>query len=245
MRILFIKDKEIPKRHFKKVVKDLEDIYKKHADIDIESYTEEWTMTDIPYEEYYDGYFGISRKWMKQITEMVDTYDTRSKNPIRKKFDHIVFCVHDRNFDPAHKEKGVWGWNMGWGIRGYEVEQVRFDPKKPTNSLATLYHEIHHSHKWFPMRTTGFNVEWVKDLDLRKPNWGDEVTHGNHPKWRYIGRHTGKENLESVELAAPILRQAYKRRRDNFEVGAGLSERAVQKFRALKVKLIAPKYEHN
>ena len=244
MRILFLKDKDINATHFNQVVREFKKLYKDNAFLDVEDHTEEWTMSSIPYQEYYGGYWGINQVWMRKITELVDTYDIRSKNPVRKKFDHIVFCIHDKNFKPAHiQNRGVWGWNMGWGIRGYEVQQVRFDPKSTVNSLATLYHEVHHSHKWFPLRTTGFDVEWAVKLDLRIPHWGNEVTHGEHPKWEYIGRRTGTENLESVQIIKGILQQAYKRRKDNFEIGAGVAENALASYRAFRVSLVAPEFE--
>lgn len=243
MRILFLKDTEIPKAFFNKVVKEFKKIYEDNAFLDIEYHTDEWTMTHLPYEEYYGGFWGLNRRFLNHTAQMVDTFDSRPNNPIRKKFDHIVFCVHDKNFTPAHKPNGVWGWNMGWGVRGYEVQQVRFDPNSLVNSLATLYHEVHHSHKWFPLRTTGLNVEWVTRLDLRLPDWGTEVTHGEHPKWEYIGRRTGTENLESVQLVKGILQHAYQRRRDNFTSDPGITEQVVAKYRAFKVSLIAPEFE--
>lgn len=226
MRILFLKDSTIPTDEFEEVFAHIRDLYKQHADIDIDAAVEErFFEKGLQWENYYTDSQGQNRGIDRFL---LDVFVRAVEFIHGKRFDHIAIMVDAKHWVPS--EENIWGWNISAGIRGYEVQQCRFDtvradrPGRIVNSVGTLFHEIMHSHDQFIYRMLGRRIESYVPVD----NWDEEVVHGKSPHWQYI-RY--KENTEALRKIRFQLKAAFDKRKLQFNDGTPLKETLGEKWR--------------
>lgn len=202
MKILLLKDKKIRSQDLSIVIREVSDIYKQAANIDLTFYTEDWDYTEYPTSVYpgYGDVTGIDYAYLRKHTS--DVYSRWSES-----VDHVVFLIHRDNWTL----KRVWGWNISTYFSGYSVAQVRFDHKNLANSVGTLYHELMHDHDAMVYTYTG---EVLEDFVTNTSDWDRDVVHGGrdyggHATWEYI-RY--KENQAALTMAAPHIRKAAEKR---------------------------------
>lgn len=223
MRILAIIDKTIPDEELREVFNQFSDIYAKvGVNVDIDQVRED--LSDLPYEYYDRDSRGISKKYLSERIKEIQV-------SAGKRYDHITFMVDHKNWVPF--EDNVWGWNLGAGMYGYEVQQCRFEtrPGRSTrniiaNSLGTLYHETMHAHDQFVERMLGKRIEKIVGVN----DWDDAVVHGKHPDYDYI-RH--KHNEHALEKIAPLLKEAFAKRERQYKLKITILERLVEAYTKL------------
>lgn len=139
--------------------------------------------------------------YMKALTKQVEsTYGPYG-------CDFIIMFVHQDNWrssDPA-KGKGLWGINFSYVYGSQCFDYCRWDKKNPANTFGTAYHERHHSLDAICKVELGLDVLPL----LNAVNYDQGITHGKEAPWKYI-RH--KENLDSLKVLAPHLREAFAKR---------------------------------
>ena len=230
MRTALIKDIEIPQNEFDEVIAQVKDIYQKNAGVDLEIDVLEWSIPNLPFVEYYGGNFGISFNYLDLVARMIEA-------SYGKKYDQITICVSAQNWTP----KTVWGWNISAGIRGYEVQQCRFDTastRKPTriaNSVGVIYHEMMHSHDGFCYRMLGSVIERYPALKVT--DFDEDVVHGRSEHWEYI-RH--KENTEALKIIKYALQASIKERKRQWNDGIGFVQAMKEKYREQVIKATEP-----
>lgn len=197
MRTITLKDSRIPAEAAKEATAALERLYGRTAGIDMHTTIEERHFDKLPFEEYWGGNRGVKKSFLRVLAKHIGLmYGPRA-------FDHVVLLVHDENWTP--KEDGIWGWNTAGADNGMEIQQVRFDPHNPANTLGTLYHENMHAHDQFVYRLIGERIE--RTVGVR--DWDRDVVHGEHERFAYI-RH--KENTDALMQIGPALRRAHDKR---------------------------------
>lgn len=118
--------------------------------------------------------------------------------------DLVMFLVHDDSWNDSGD--GIWGWNLANAHKGYEIEQVRWDPKNSANTVGTIYHEIAHSHDSFIYRNLGVWIEGIVGVS----DWDRDMVHGNGHQFDYIQYN---ENLEAIKKISTYLNQSSLKRR--------------------------------
>lgn len=124
-------------------------------------------LSNLPWEEYFSGNFGIDRKWIRKDTRNLrithgDTYD------------HVMYIVHSTNW----KATTAYGWSLGEFFNGYAVEEIQGVPNEYQLNL-TFSMEIHHSLDDFAENRLGVSLEkffGVEDYD-------EDITHGRSQEY--------------------------------------------------------------
>lgn len=228
MKILLVTDKTINKTLLGQVQLQLDTVYK---GLNLEWAIEDFDYSDYPVEEYWGGFWGIQRSWLREQT-------ARIHKRWAEEIDCVVFLISSENWNLT----GVWGWNMSNQYNGYGIQQVRFaqnprhtDERNVNNSAGTLYHELHHDHDTYVYVNTGEVVE--KEVGVN--NWDNDITHGAHPNWDYI--RTTADNVKSIEKIMPLLIKARNARKVTFlQKKLGLLQtiyRLVMQVRALQASV--------
>ena len=203
MKILLLKDKTINNTLLGQVQLQVKNVYK---GLDMEFVTEDFDYSDYPVEEYWGGYWGIEKPWLRaRCAEIYKRY--------AEEIDCVVFLIASTNWNL----KGVWGWNISNQYSTYGVQQVRFaqvpnhtDQRNVNNSAGTLYHELHHDHDTYVFVNTGKVVEQIVGVS----NWDNEITHGGSSDWDYI--RTVNDNVASITKIMPALIEARNARKAVF-----------------------------
>lgn len=240
MRLAILKDVNIPEKEYDQVLDEVSALYKQSAGIDLDTFTEERHFDDLWTEVYYNNYRGVAKPLLRTFTMDLE-------NRFGKRFDNLVVMPTAENWRPI-EDSGIWGWNVVGSMRGYQVQQVRFDTNRQDlngriyNSVGTLYHEIMHSHDSFIYRMNGVRIEDWFSGDMWVKDWDDDVVHGGrdyggHPHWQYI-RH--KENTEALERIQHQLRAAYDRRKEQFNNGTPMTDRISEGYRNSVMRLTEP-----
>lgn len=212
MRILILKDKKVNQALLSEVMNSFIDLYHTNTGITPTYDIEERDFSiQTGYEEKYNYDTLPYGQTKKEVDAVYKKY--------REQYDHIIFSVHkDHCYDWAKVKSGltgkmvnIWGENFSGVFYNYQVEVCRFDPDKLANSLGTIYHEVHHSHDTLIKVMLGKRVEDLFILGITQ--WDNDITHGGSPLWDYI-RH--KENQASLAAIAPLLREAYAKRKQIF-----------------------------
>lgn len=224
MNILLLVDKKIRQSQLDKMKSEVASLYKTNCNITLKWFEESRDFTTIPTEWYRPEDMGIKKTHIKKVAaEIYDRY--------AEEIDEVVFLIHKDNWTL----EGVWGWNMSNVYNGYGIQQCRFDSRNVSNSIGTLYHELHHDHDTFIYTYTGIKIERVVGV----VDWDDDITHGG----RYSGRDYGwdyiryKENQDSLVQIKPFLQKAIKERRSIFTTKVGLMEKIIQLQKQLIVLL--------
>lgn len=230
MRTLILKDSTIPQDEFEEVIHQVSEIYKTYADVTLDITVETRYWERLPFTEYAPGNRGVAWGMLDAVA-----YDTTHR--FGKNVDQIVVMVDNENWVPV--KDNIWGWNISAGVRGYEIQQVRFDTQRETpavriaNSVGTLFHEMMHSHDGFIYRMTGVRIAPLVNV----PDWDEDVVHGRSPDFPYI-RH--KENAETLGLFKVHLQDAIARRRRQHNDGTPFTEKVSEGFREGILKLTKP-----
>jgi len=203
MRILLLKDKTIPFDQLEMVLLQFKNIYITNSQITPTVIIEERDLRNLPTYIDEDGDPAITLSYISAVAKEVYTRFEES-------IDHLVILVHHDNWPLDDGKRNVWGRNISKLYSGYEIQQVRWDPKKTANTLGTLYHEAMHSHDSFIYRYTGVNIETL----LKVKDWDDSVVHGGDQRYKYI-RHM--ENTAVLKIIGPYLQQAYEKRKSEYE----------------------------
>jgi hypothetical protein len=225
MNILCLTDQTINRTDLGQVHREIAEIYKTNADIDIKYHYEYVDFTNYPIEQYWGGFYGMQTAWLR--AKCAEVYKRWAEE-----IDGVVFAVHSSNWKLDDKnivgDKPVWGWNMSSQFSGYGVQQVRVaqvathtTQRNINNSVGVQYHEMMHDHDGMVFIHTGETVEPVVNVN----NWDNQVVHGEHPTWSYI-KH--KENQEALKMIAPLLREALANRRALFAKRVGLLQQIIQ-----------------
>ncbi len=214
MRHILLKDKKITATALKKWQEEDVAFWEKHIGV-----TPTYEVIDTDYTTYptyvdEDGDIRPTAVYLQSLnnvaTKKVGDYGC----------DFIIVLIHEDNWR-SHgvlweelkkkfnitKEKGIWGTNFSYIYGKQCLDYCRWDKDNPANSFGTIYHERHHS------LDAIIKVELNVDVNplLGTTKYDAEITHGGKFPWRYI-RH--KENLDSLKVMAPYLRDAFQKRRD-------------------------------
>lgn len=214
MRHVIFLDKKISKSEFENWKADDIAFWQKYTDITPQYWTIDFNFDDYPVELDWDNDARPTEKFMKALTETVYTRYSADGT------DFIMLLIHEDNWKSSGKKyeefliqnkakikKGIWGSNYSNKYRNYHVQYCRWDKRNQANNIGTMYHERHHALDALIATETGFNVN-----TLFTTKW-DNITHGEKP-WDYI-RY--KENTLSIEMIAPQLREAFKKRQDRHD----------------------------
>jgi hypothetical protein len=220
MKILILKDKLVT--NLTSTISDIKKFYKTLGIEDVKVTIETRDFSNLNFEDYYGGNYGIERKYLEDQTSEVfkkHHYDV----------DFVTFVVHQRHWEPVR----VWGWNMSNQFNGYSVQQVRYDANNPANTFGVMWHEHHHAFPHLVYKYLGINLATIHGVG----HWGNDITHGGSPKWNYI-RY--KENGESVRYVRTLINNSFLRRREIYmerrgmlETIVNLSEKAILLYREL------------
>jgi len=231
MKILILKDKRISSAST--VLDEVRSFYE-NKDIDIEFMVDERDFSSIPWSVYHANKgddegpdYGIDKGYIRKQAKTV-----------RKEYMHgvdlISFLVHDDSWNDSGD--GIWGWNLANAVKGYEIEQVRWDPDNSTNTVGTLYHEIAHSHDSFVYRNVG---RWIERI-VGVGDWDNDVIHGGASQYEYI-QHD--ENQDALQAIADVLNQASEKRREKQKDRTklqkriiNLAKRVIELYRELAIK---------
>ena len=198
MRTLVLLDTKIDKDEALSLLDEFSEFFETHTGIECEWYVEGYDFSRVPTVPDSDGDLKPTREYRKAIeTEVHKRYGDYG-------VDNIVMWVHEKNF----VFKGVWGTNWSYNFYKYSLQLCRWDKDNPANTFGTLYHELMHSFDTLVRKEVGGDpLNTILDVD-----W-DLSVHGGG-KWDYIGRRTGKENSDALELAAPYLIDAFQTRKE-------------------------------
>jgi len=221
MRTLILKDKDIRDDELDSLIHNISSFYVKSLpyQMSLIDYTvEEKDYSSISYENYYDGYYGISES-------VISAEMARINYEYGSKFDQVVYLIHEDKWLPASEElqeeagitgasDNLWGWNLSYAYQGYECQQVRWDSENPANTFGTLNHEHTHSFDSYIYRKLGTVIE--KSLGIK--DFDKEVVHGKGDDYTYIGRKDGRENGEVLGKLEKQLETAWAKARLQYEL---------------------------
>lgn len=213
MKILILKDKEIGSADT--VTDEVRSFYE-DKDIDIEFMVDERDFSSLPFSVYHANKgdeegpdYGIDKGYISEQAKKVE-------KEYMYGVDLVSFLVHEDNWQPDD----IWGWNLANAHKGYEIEQVRWDPDNSTNTVGTLYHEIAHSHDSFVYRNVG---RWIEKI-VGVGDWDDDMVHGGAKKYQYI-RHD--QNQDALVAIADVLNDASDKRRAKEDNRKNLQKRII------------------
>lgn len=207
MRVLYIVDNTVPQKVLDEVYTRIKKAYKT-TDIDVTATTERRDLSNLPYENYFNGddgkpNRGIKKSYLKNIAaEVNEKYGKR-------RFDYVSILVPHKYWTPA--KDNIWGWNISEAFHGLEMQQCRVDnsrdrTKRIRNTAGTIHHEQWHAHDQFTYRITGERLKSAVDVS----DWDDRVVHGNSPRFSYM--RTTKDNADALEAVNPLLSDAFNTR---------------------------------
>ncbi len=215
MRILFLHDEKIKSSELEKLQKEFTELMRKNAGIKPEYRAQRENYTTYPTYIDSDGDVRPTNAYLKSVAD-------RTYKNVRDTVDHIVVLIHEDNwrssgplFDDIRKaaglpvKKGIWGTNYSFAFRNYQLHYCRWDRDNQANALGTLWHEISHSFDAFIKTYANFDI---RTLFPGMTSWDAGMTHGGCCGFSYIGRRTGRENLDALQKIAPYLRQSYEQR---------------------------------
>lgn len=220
MRIVVLKDIKIANASYQRLQNDFRTLMQENGGITPEYFTHDVDFKGYPVEPDSDGDMRPTVAFLKEQTDFV--YNKYGKWGT----DHVVILIDERNW----KSGRIWGTNWSNVYHGYHVHYCRFDYDNPANALGTLYHENHHSWDALTLTTTGKDIRPLVNVS----HWDRECTHGATDPWQYI-RY--KENLQSISVSAPYLKEAYEKRKSFFLRDVGLMMQIVLLLQQMLVLL--------
>lgn len=216
MRAVILKDRDIPQDQLDQVLTDFTDFINEHTELTPRFFIEETNYNFYATYIDSDGDIRPTHTYLKAKTdEVFNKYG-------RYGTDHVFLLIHEDNWlSDTETTKGIWGTNYSNIYHGYQVHYCRWDRDNIANSFGTMYHEMHHS---FDALIGGMLDQDVNKL-INVSNWDRDITHGGkNPPWQYI-RY--RENTEALKFIAPLLKDAYQKRRDLYYLPVTLLDRAI------------------
>lgn len=198
MRTLVLKDHAIDKDECLALLDEFSEFFEQHTGIKPEWYVEGYDFSRVPTVPDSDGDLKPTAQYRKDIeTEVHKRYGDYG-------VDNIIMLVHEKHFTFS----GIWGSNWSYNFYKYSFQLCRWDKDNSANTFGTLYHELMHSFDTLVRKEVGGDpLNQILETD-----W-DAMVHGASP-YKYIGRRTGKENTDALELAAPYLIDAFQTRKE-------------------------------
>jgi len=198
MRSVILLDIKIDKDEALALLDDYSEFIEKHTGIKHEFWVERRDFSQVPTVVESDGDLKPSPKYRSGlVNEVHSRYGDDGT-------DNVVMWVHEDNF----LYKGIWGQNWSYLYKTYSLQLCRWDKDNPANTFGTLYHEQMHSFDRVVLEEIGVDVNKLFGYD-----WDAGAVHGAGD-WDYIGRKTGRENIEALEQIAPYLARAYAARKE-------------------------------
>lgn len=221
MRLLVIYDDKIQQKDLKHVTSEVSKHYQKWADITPKWHFESRNYRDTVFNGHNPSiYDTLPYSYLKKETQLI--YERWEEE-----IDHVVYLVHRDHWGGGH----IWGENFSNLFNGYQVQVCRFDNQNLANSVGTLHHENHHSHDALIELILNIRIENLVGVS----DWDNDVTHGDADQYDYI-RYL--ENGESLQAIAPLLQEAYKKRRAVFTKKVENLQRQIIKLLQQKIVLL-------
>lgn len=248
MRVLFLCDQKITDKELKTLTDAFTALVKRYTDITPMYFIERHDYTSVPTELDNDGDARLTQAYMKTL------HDNILKRYSTDGVDYVKLLIHEDNwmssgvnFDKFRAsfglpiKKGIWGTAWAYKYHSFLTTYCRWDKGNMANNLGTVYHETCHPMDALISVELGVNIHKIVETELRKKyanaseiisyldkngfNWDRDFVHGAmNPPFKYI-RH--KDNTEVLEIAAPYLREAFKKREERHLAYMGLQRKAI------------------
>lgn len=221
MRLVVLLDTKIDKDEALALLDEYADFYKDEFDIDTTFWVERRDFTTVPTEPDRDG-----------DLKPTDAYRKSLETDVHKRYgdygtDRIIMWVHQDNF----LYRGIWGSAWAYNFYKYSFELCRWDKRNSVNTINTLSHEGYHPIDTLIKRELGIDInpiikKWIEENGTADDKayvakngflWDRDFVHGGLPSAPYVGGRgytRSKENLQIINVIAPLVKQAYQSRKE-------------------------------